>query len=278
MASSQESDGWIDQVIDSAVRPARTANSADRDPAPPAARADGQHRERGEHAADDVERDLDLGGRVQRKAAAGPQADGGQRGGERRAEEELGRRAPPPAARAAGRLSGLDQAGRRLWTRRLVPKPAALRPPMASKARIASSGAGRSATPLVLAPPSGAGVDRAAVDLDRRVAGGDRLLEARALRGRGGVQRVDGGRRCGARVAGAAARGAAGAGGDAPASTGAGAAASAAVGGLAAAEPCSLDLAAAVACTRRGRPGGWRSRPRSPSASSGRRGCRRRSP
>ena len=108
LASSQESDGWIDQVIDSAVSPARTAKRPMRDPGPPAARADGQHGERGEHAADHVEGDLDLGGRVQRKAAAGPQADGGQRGGERRAEEELGRRPPPPAARgAAGRLSGL---------------------------------------------------------------------------------------------------------------------------------------------------------------------------
>ena len=48
---------------------------------------------------------------------------------------------------------------------------------MASRARIASSGVGRSATPLDLGAAQRAGVDRAAVDLDRRVAGGDRLLE-----------------------------------------------------------------------------------------------------
>ena len=231
--------------------------------APPAPRADGQHGERGEHAADDVERDLDLGGRVQRKAAAGPEADGGQRGGERRAEEELGRR--PPRRGARGRRAGsrgCDQAGRRLWTRRLVPKAAALRPPMASKREDREQRRRQVGDAVGLGAAQRAGVDRAAVDLDRRVTGGDRLLEARALCGRGGVERVDGGRRRRAGVAGAAARGAAGAGG----------AAAAAVPpepvpgppplleDLRAAQPCALDLARGSRCTRRGRPGGWPAR------------------
>ena len=144
---------------------------------------------------------------------------------------------------------------------------------MASKARIASSGAGRSATPLVLAPPSAPGsIGRPSTSTGASPAA-DRLLEARALGGRGGVQRVDG-RRRGARVAGPAAR----------------------VGRRGRCRwtrhrrrsPCrrrtTCDRPAVRAgsgcgsrCTRRGRPGGWPARPRSPSGSSGRPGCRRRS-